>query len=106
MFMSTTTPQEHTDAYLKMASIVQTAFDELLKPLEKMSDPEPLLESTTAEEFFRDFLIHADAFAEKSSQEFAKTLRRYSALPEVRGSPTSELSKLIRTTCFEKLDRI
>ena len=50
-YMSSTSPQEDADAYLKMASIIQTTFDELLKPLEKTRDPERLLESTTAEEF-------------------------------------------------------
>jgi hypothetical protein len=89
-----------------MASIVQAAFDKLLKPLEKTRDAEQLLESTTAEEFFREFLIHADAFAEKSSQEFAKTLRQFSAAADVRGTPTTELAKQIRRTCFERLDRI
>jgi len=104
--MSSMTPQENVDVYSKMASIVQAAFEELLKPLEKTRDAEQLLESTTAEQFFREFLIHADGFAEKSSQEFAKTLRQFSAVADVRGTPTTELAKQIRKTCFERLDRI
>jgi hypothetical protein len=104
--MATDSPQANVDVYSMMASIVRVAFDDLLKPLEKTRNAEQLLESTTAEEFFRDFLIHADAFAEKSSQEFAKTLRQFSAVPEVRGTPTTELAKQIRKTCFERLDRI
>src|SRR6266480_2369865 len=100
------TPEENVDVYSKLASIVQDAFDELLKPLEKTRNAEQLLESTTAEQFFREFLIHADAFAEKSSQELAKTLRQFSVLADVRGTPTTELAKKIRNMCFERLDRI
>jgi hypothetical protein len=98
--------QENADAYSKMAAIVQGAFEQLLVPLERTRSPAQLLESTTAESFFQDFLIHADSFAEKSSQEFAKALRQFSLVPEVRGTPTAELAKQIRAICFDKLDRI
>jgi hypothetical protein len=99
-------PQENADAYSKMAFIVQAAFEQLLAPLERTRSPAQLLKSTAAESFFRDFLIQADSFAEKSSQEFAKALRQFSIVPEVRGTPTTELAKKIRGMCFEKLDRI
>ena len=98
--------QENADAYSQMAFIVQAALEQLLAPLEKIRSPTQLLESTTAECFFRDFLIQADRFAEKSCQDFAKALRQFSIVPEVRGTPTTELAKRIRGTCFETLDRI
>src|SRR6267154_4611344 len=99
-------PQVNADAYSKMASVVEAAFGQLLAPLEKIRNPTKLLESTTAELFFQDFLIQAAGFVEKTSQEFAKTLRQFSIVPEVRGTPTAELAKKIRDTCFEKVDRI
>ena len=98
-------PQENADAYQKMAIIIQGAFEQLLAPLRTIA-PAQLLESTTAETFFQNFLIQADGFAEKSSQEFAKTIREFSIVPEVRGTPTVELAEKIRGACFEKLDRI
>ena len=99
-------PQQRADAYSEMAFIVRAAVEQLLAPLERIRNPTQLLESTTAESFFQDFLLQADRFAERSSQEFAKALRQFSIAPDVRGTPTADLAKKIRGTCFEKLDGI
>src|ERR1700704_6239350 len=99
-------PQVNADAFSKMASVVKAAFGQLLAPLERIRNPTQLLESTTAEFFFQDFLVQAVGFAEQTSQEFAKALRQFSVVPEVRGTPTSELAKRVRDTCFEKVDRV
>jgi hypothetical protein len=92
--------------YTVMAEVITDAVDELLQPFSSIRDPVQFLESTTAEGFFRDFLIRADRFADKCCHEFAKTLRESSVLTDIRGTPTAELAKQIRGSAFEKLDAI
>ncbi len=93
-------------AYEAIAQAAQKSVSELLIPFKAASDAEGLLRAMSTEEFFKRFIIYADKFTEGCCQDYAKIIRQCSMVPEIRGTPTTSLSKQVRAEVFEPLDGI
>ncbi len=91
------------ETYKELGNIAQAATTKLLQPLIHPNDED---RNAPIEEILLSFLIYADDFTETCCQQFANTLRRTSVLPDVRGTPTTALTRQIREECFANTDRI
>lgn len=89
--------------YKELATIALTAATKLLQPF---TNPSADDECLPIDERLLCFLVFADDFTETCCQQFAITLRRTSALLDVRGMPTTALARQIREDCFVKTDGI
>ena len=103
---------EGTSDYEQLADAVLTSIGQLLIPFQ-LSDPgdgskPPVIPPAilNREVFFQRFLIYADKFTDQCCQDFAKIMRRASAVPQVRGTPTVQLAKEIRENAFGAVDRV
>jgi len=94
------------NAYDSLAEAAKTGVSELLIPFKEVANAEELLKTTSIEEFFRKFLVHADRFTESCCDQYAAIMRQCAVVPEVKGTPTLALAKEIRAQVFESLDAI
>jgi hypothetical protein len=103
---STNLRQGDERAYQAMATAIQTSMSELLVPFKEAASAEDLLKRKSIEQFFQEFLTHADRSTDKCCEQFATIMRQCALVPDVRGTPTLALAKEIRAQVFEPLDGV